>query len=90
MKAWFWGNYRQVVLFAVLFVMSSCAVVNSGCWSGLNNVYCQDSENLNQDRRWNTPKAPHSGLNATCARSGGVPSMTAMSMTAFALRLTTL
>ena len=90
MKAWFWGNYRYVVLFAVLFVMSSCAVVNSGCWSGLNNVYCQDSENLNEERRWNIPPAPPSGLNATCARSGGVPSMTAMSMTAFALRLTTL
>lgn len=72
---------KRLVLFAVLFLLSGCVISNSGCWSGLNNVYCQDSENLNQDRRWNTPKAPHSGLNATCARSGGVPSMIAMSMT---------
>lgn len=78
MKAWFWSSYRQVVLFAVLFVLSSCAVVNSGCWSGLNSLYCQDSENLDEERRWNIPPAPTSGLNATCVKSGGVPSMTAM------------
>ena len=90
MKAWFWGNYRQVVLFAVLFVVSSCAVVNSGCWSGLNNVYCQDSENLNEERRWNIPPAPPSGLNATCVRSGGAVSTTAMSLTVPALKLKTL
>jgi len=90
MKAWFWGNYRQVALFAVLFVLSSCAVVNSGCWSGLNNVYCQDSENLNEERRWNIPPAPPSGLNATCVKSGGAASTTAMSLIAPALKLKTL
>ena len=75
---------KRLILFAVLFVLSSCAVVNSGCWSGLNNVYCQDSENLNEERRWNIPPAPPSGLNATCVKSGGAASMTAMSLTASA------
>jgi len=75
---------KRLILFAVFFVLSSCAVVNSGCWSGLNNVYCQDSENLNEERRWNIPPAPPSGLNATCVKSGGAASMTAMSLTASA------
>ena len=75
---------KRLVLFAVLFLLSGCVISNSGCWSGLNNVYCQDSENLNQDRWWNIPPTPHSGLNATCVKSGGAASMTAMFLTASA------
>ncbi len=69
---------KRAVLFVVLLVLSGCVVSNTGCWSGLNSLYCQDLENLDEERRWNTPLAHPSGLNATCVKSGGVPSMTAM------------
>ena len=72
---------KRAVLFVVLLVLSGCVISNTGCWSGLNNVYCNDLENPNEERRWNIPPAPPSGLNATCVKSGGVPSMTAMPLT---------
>ncbi len=75
---------RRAVLFVVFLVLSGCAIPDTGCWSGLNNVYCQDLENLDEERRWNIPPAPPSGLNATCVKSGGAASMTAMSLTASA------
>ena len=81
---------RRAVLFVVLLVLSGCATPDTGCWSGLNNVYCQDLENLDEERRWNIPPAPPSGLNATCVKSGGAASTTAMSLTAPALKLKTL
>ena len=69
---------KRAVLFVVLLVLAGCVISNTGCWSGLDDVYCNDSENLNEERRWNIPRTPPSGLNATCVKSGGVPSMTAM------------
>jgi len=81
---------RRAVLFVVFLVLSGCAIPDTGCWSGLNNVYCQDLENLDEERRWNIPPAPPSGLNATCVKSGGAASTTAMSLTAPALKLKTL
>ena len=75
---------KRAVLFVVFLVLSGCATPDTGCWSGLNNVYCQDLENLDEERRWNIPPAPPSGLNATCVKSGGAASMTAMSLTASA------
>ena len=75
---------KRAVLFVVFLVLSGCAIPDTGCWSGLNNVYCQDLENLDEERRWNIPPAPPSGLNATCVKSGGAASMTAMSLTASA------
>ena len=74
---------NRLIVLVTLFALSGCAT-DLGCWSGLNNVYCQDSENLNEERRWNIPPAPPSGLNATCVKSGGAASMTAMSLTASA------
>ena len=75
---------KRAVLFVVLLVLSGCVISTTGCWSGLDDVYCNDSENLNEERRWNIPRTPPSGLNATCVKSGGAASMTAMSLTASA------
>ena len=33
---------KRAVLFVVLLVLSGCVISNTGCWSGLDRVYCDD------------------------------------------------